>query len=699
MATIYRAEEKKSAGSLGYTGKPVVDQSAATEGAALAGLVETAGTTALSAHKEIKVAELQKDLEGDIDNFFDRRATIAAAEGEMFGSPDEDSLVSQDDPMIREAREEAASLIAAAKAGSMSTTELKLHLDTKWKMRNQNFPGYADDFRKIYGQVMSDNQLRLSIIEAQEKIDQKSMVDMDKTIRTEAMNLGIPGFMTADLDSLAMEIADINGSATAYTRYMNDDKMAKVEGAKGYQKSERGRVELFKLDLQQQVQSFQQEFGRELSREEFNLKANEYLDTYMNTQRTVFGDTVSNEMYGQTRQQLEDYISDMDKVMAGEMSLDQLNNRNEMITSTLTNEMLRNPSVARIVSAGKAFGPEVTQFYMSHIAESPEGARMFSDISSFIFYGGGFPPNMPTDVPGYQDALKSITDYSLAAISADWDSLSQEDRETALKFTSAMSGILGMDRPVYTPEEADAMLKFAASDGFYGAVTKSTEMNPHREKVTNGVSRFVGDISDDITQKLNMELGQIKVGGQVGRPNPNDLRLSVKDAVTMSFDAEGFMTFSVNEGAVKSDPELKSRVQGVVNKFNKGYANRYNNSVRAAAHASGHKDYRKASNTLRTGVNFTTANIVDDAAGATRFEVQDIIDSTSNPSERISKLQEKGITPSSGEIAEVLGVAGNEKAVKVLNDLTQGADPNEIIELYGDDEEVLGMIRNLYGVR
>jgi hypothetical protein len=693
---IYTSDITQSSGSLGYTGSPIEDKSAATKGAATAGLVSMVGGEALAAHKGIQTGKATAEDERAVDEFFDARG-----EAEFFQEAAAEGLVAADDPLVRNAQQDALKLARASESGAISTSELMLHLETRKRERIQQFPGYAQEFRKVYGDVLSDNKVRLGLVESQEKQAATAQSQMEMFIRKDAHNLGIPTAWNAPLDELIQQTTAVNGSKTYHTLYMNDRAKAKEAGAEGYQRSELGRVTDFKTNVTNFIAESIQRTGKEPSPEEVMQFGMGLADSYIVKAKSQFGNTVSDSMYENTRKVLESHITDINMVQSGKMSLDQLNNRNAQIEAIYKNQFLSKPTIGRAVTMFKELPPEISREVAGVIMKDPMGTDLFTDLSSTILHGGSVPPEMPLGDPSYGKALKALTTQNVGLLNGDWDSYDPQMQNDLVKMVTAQSAILGDTRPEYGTEEADSLLDLGSSNAYYETTMKSPEFNGSRMAMQHSVGRFVGDMNDQLMTALQ---GELDVPTALINPDRGvlDRNYELREIIAVGFDDQGQMSFSVNHAVLDQvkDAKAVADVQAKVSMLNKNFAGRYNKATKAWAHASGHQDYAKASQELidRHNLYQLPDPQFQKPENGVRSGIKSVVEGLGTPQERMAKLDDMGMKPQTyEEIFSVFDAQDTPKNRLILDQMNNGAGPDFLLEQWGDDPEALDFLNIFIG--
>jgi hypothetical protein len=689
---LYQAEVGQASGSLGYTGAAIENKSAVTKGVADAALVSTIGESALSAKKGVTVGKAQAADEQAVDQFFnkgsDQQALKTAVDDVgFFQEAADEGFISADSPLLAQAKDEATRLTQAAKSGALSTSELLLNLETKKRERIQQFPGYAQDFRKIYGEVLSDNHQRLKLAQEAEKTGKESYAYMDKTVRKDAHDMGMADAWSAPLESLIPRVAENNTSRYNYETFQQDQEIAKVEGAKGYQKSELGRITHFKTGMMKWAAEYQKTNGKPPSREEYVAHGNQFIDSIVGKDKQSFGNTVTNEMYNNTKTVMQSYLTDMDNVMSGKMTREQYENKNKTLEEIYTNKFLEDPTIGRLYTLGTKLPPDLARNVFSHVSEDPMGINAYQRLAQFGLYGGTPPPTSPIGDPSYKKGLQSYTAQNIALLKGNWEDYTPMEQQDITNMVSTQSQMLSDSRPSYGSEEADALLDFGSSDAYLQSVLNNPALDGSRKNLQLGVGRFVNDMNDQMMMNLQEDLDL-----QTGTPSRKARRegqkgVTYRQLVDVNFNADGMMSFSLKPSAneVIKDPAAIRNINSKLAQMNKGYASRFNKAVKAWAHASGNNDYGKASTDLMKQVN---PDLLPSENGL-RPSINMAIESTKDPVERMDILAKRGVTPKSyEEFFAITNVKDTPKHRLVMDQISRGVPYEELAAKWSGDPEV-----------
>ena len=503
-------------------------------------------------------------------------------------SADEEEARFFADPVVSEARQRTSKLSSAVKAGSMSSSELKVRVQALTREYINRAPGLAQHFRRVASETLGDYDAVIDSVADQAKAQKKSTEFVRKQTYSQAQKLHIDitqpySVITQQVNEIIPHVQRADEVARQVALMEGDKKLQDNTRRDGFASFSKGR---YHVAVGQAAGIAQGEGSKEQKIHALNQLKGNYAQ--------LMGDFAGNSMkpdevsgrIAPAIAQIDEYI----KVVNNERELGLVQRENQLAMQIAESDYFnKDPRAREMAVLVKQWGIKID-------ASNVKGMIGTLEQVVRVINGGSV---LDTSSPKTPEGREKIKNYYKAASDILEDFTKNPDTKvTADDMNNIMQGPIRQFDPFkMSNEELDGLMNFMSRNDAVAAVNKLSEQDriDTLQPMAAQFDRFLEDrwapnLNKDIEDVLSSRLGRTPTCRGLNQRQAGEARGFIS---APTVDDNGRMVFSASEEASSLPTSEQRKLLQGINTLNSRYASRFNTLVKARAHLEGSTEYGK----------------------------------------------------------------------------------------------------------
>lgn len=579
-----------------FISKPAVEAARDESTATLIGGAETLVKQGIDAFGRAKAKELTSEVNATVNEFLESQKASEEAQGQFTDLAVQSAFIKEQtasdpeeadffqDPAIKEAESRMNDLALAAQQGAISTSTLKLRVESLTRSYINRYPGFGEELRTVAARTVGDYKQTIGVIATQEKTQRAIAVNARKQMDAYKLKHNIlPGDPMGN-----RKIAIIAQKETEAAEAVAASKILKFNQAEANQAfidNLPAASTTIWFNTQAEMNQIEGSGASDSQKAQQLVELKASLDarvtqTYSGIQG--FNEEMKQRLVGSTMSYIDARI-DFQK-HGGEA--ETLANQRTSLENSALNGLLDKPEFARATALMGIFRGDLSAIY----ARSPELGNKILDIYEGALNTGTVPPSKK----GYKESIEVSKGViqNLADLDETGDRPETKDMQEIIRaYTNEVK------RRGWSNTQYDGVVELFNDP----SVIKVMKSMPDIESIQGDViSRFQQNLFQKFIPNLSATLAQRM---EFPLPFKGGESIRLDDIVTLQ-EAPNNTVKYLYTGPGNPSGEVSSAIR----LLNDTYTSRLNKLTRAWAHANGSTDYKASLNQILSMLDRDTAS-------------------------------------------------------------------------------------------